>query len=285
VTAGDQTVSVDGDVFEARGSMLYAEGDFAAAIKAGEGSGSPGIHMDLYGDPDFIRMSDTFWQAPAGAAPAAVGLAALLAVAALVFRETLVRLAAPLGLLYTKLKKPQLLDHERRQALHDVIKQEPGVTFLQLHQRLKDLFARGGGYGFGSLTYHLSQLERFGLIVSKREGRFRRYFENGGRFGRDTVRIALLQTPPIPDLVAALLEDPGASQTHLHASLRGKHDVTRQTVGYHLKRLTEKDLVEVVRNGRSNAYHPTDKLRELGEYAVAKTASLKDLDSTPAAAG
>lgn len=270
-------VSLNDTVFRVDGSRLLAQGNLTFDITTGKAHPPGTYSVRLRGDVVGLWTSDGALVEPPSAMLVAVGTLGLLATM-VILREFGARvIGLMLVPLYTKLRKPNLLDHDRRQSLYEIIQAEPGVTFLQLHQRLHEEFGRSGGFGFGALTYHLSQLERFGLVTSKREGRFRRYFENGGKFGRDTDRIAILQSPPMPSVVEILLAEPGASQTRIHKHVQRSFPVTRQTIAYHLKRLKGKELLEVRRAGKANAYFPTPKLEELAAYAQAKVVSLEEL--------
>lgn len=285
VDVGAGRLASDSIEFETDGSLLRVAGNLD--FKTSELDPHAGSYsLSIRGTANYMETSEGVWfdNRVTGLAMS-TGLITILVMVGFFLRDLLARGLGAIVLAYTKLRKPQLLDHDRRQALFDLVKNDPGITFLQIHEKLKEHFGRAGGFGFGSLTYHLSQLERFGLIISKREGRFRRYFENGGRFGRDTQRIAVLQTPPIPRVVEIVLAEPGASQTRIHEYVAEEHAVTRQAVSYHLRRLIEHELLTVERAGKAKAYSPTEKLRELAVYAEEKTASLQELKSAAAASG
>lgn len=208
----------------------------------------------------------------AGGAAVGTGfIAGLLLVFAVWFRETVALVGSRLLIpLYSKLRKDDLLRVPARENLFRAIRESPGIHFLALRKVVAE---RGTLVAFGALAYHLSQLEKFQLVTSKRAGRYRRYFETS-TVGGDAARIALLKTRPVPIVARAVLARPGASQAQLHGALVEELGVSRQALAYHLRRLEEKELVVRELQGRFVRYRPTERLERLACH----------LDGAPAAA-
>lgn len=124
--------------------------------------------------------------------------------------------------LYTRLAKSQLLDHERRDALHRLVQENPGITLTEL-QRRADLQV-------GVLVHHLRQLERHGLVVSRKEGRHRRFHPAGRRLPE------VRAEPALTDMQRKILDllDQGPLSRGEVAHRLG---LTQQGANYHLKNL------------------------------------------------
>ncbi len=91
------------------------------------------------------------------------------------------------------------------------------------------------------------------LIVSKRMGRSRHYYENGGRFGRDQKEAyAVLHNARSKDVARYVRDHPGAIQKALCEALAIQPSIAH----WHLRRLQEAQLVEPVRHGRTVSYFP-----------------------------
>ncbi len=163
----------------------------------------------------------------------------------------------------TRLLRDELLTHPIRSAILDRVRERPGVAFLELFHLLKSVPEFSSCLGYGSLSYHLHQLERFGYLVNRKTGRHRRYYASGGPQGSEATALSVLQGAPVPDLAHLLLDHGGATQRHLWRRFRERRPCTRQTVGYHLARLERHGLVTSGRCGRGKAYWATEKLRRL----------------------
>lgn len=167
---------------------------------------------------------------------------------------------------YTKLRRDRLLRIPARDALFRIIQDSPGIHFVELQKQVGTLHGGPRRIAFGVLAYHLGMMERFNLIVSKREGRYRRYFDADAGMGADASRVALLRTTPIPLIAAEILAQPGVTQREIHHRIAPRHPVTRQALSYHLKRLLARDLIEVTEAGRYCHYRPTERLVRLASF-------------------
>jgi DNA-binding transcriptional ArsR family regulator len=154
--------------------------------------------------------------------------------------------------LFTRFEKDTVLGHPKREALYALILQDPGVSL----QHLCD----ATGLSRTAVTHHLRLMELQHLIVSKRMGRNRHYYENGGRFGRDQKdAYAVLQNGRSKEVAQFVKQNPGAIQKTICAAV----GVQASVAHWHLKRLQEAQLVEAVRSGRTVAYFPGTGLKAL----------------------
>ncbi len=161
--------------------------------------------------------------------------------------------------LFTRFEKDTVLGHPKREALYALILQDPGVSLQSL--------CDSTGLSRTAVTHHLRLMELQHLIVSKRMGRSRHYYENGGRFGRDQKdAYAVLQNDRSKEVAQFVKQNPGAIQKAICAAV----GVQASVAHWHLRRLQEAQIVEAVRNGRTVSYFPGT--------------GLKGMDASPAAA-
>ena len=188
----------------------------------------------------------------ADAAPEAVGLLALAGalVGGLAYYWPHVAWHATSAALpfYTRLKKPEILDNDVRNAIYDIIRGSPGISARAV-QRESEL-------SWGTVVYHLRQLERHHLVVSRTLGRTRNYYENHGKYKGMEVQLACLQSPRALTLARLVLREPGMTQEAL-AEASG---YPQPTTSYYVRKLKQAGLVEEHREGRYARYLPNAEL-------------------------
>ncbi|HEV8361248.1 MAG TPA: winged helix-turn-helix transcriptional regulator [Candidatus Thermoplasmatota archaeon] len=222
-----------------------------APLLAPPGEG-PRSDFAIAGDLTSVRIGGqaTVDYAPmaVAAGAGAVGLAGLLLlVPAAKFGATKL-LVAPL---YTRLKKPEVLEQKRREALLDAIRADPGVNATELGQKLS--------MGWGNLVYHLGVLERERLVSSTREGRHRRFFPVGLVDHRFQEPLALLRNPSAARVMEVIRAQPGLPQKLLSRQT----GLSPSTINWHVERLSDAGLVWRRQEGREVQYFPSDLLLEL----------------------
>ena len=159
--------------------------------------------------------------------------------------------------LFTRFEKDTVLGHPKREALYALILQTPGVSLQSLCQST--------GLSRTAVAHHLRLLELQHVIVSKRHGRSRHYFENGGRFGREQKDgYAVMQNTRSKSVADFIRDHPGAIQKDLCSTLGLQASIAH----WHVRRLQEATLVESVRKGRTVAYFPTSALQQLAQPVV-----------------
>jgi DNA-binding MarR family transcriptional regulator len=159
---------------------------------------------------------------------AAIGGLALLGVA---FATDVGRWAwgAALAPFYSRLSRDQLLKHTLRGRIYKRILETPGITFTEI---MKILELKNG-----VLAYHLSTLEREEIIVSRRDGIFRRYYPKNGHKIPQEIKDMIIDT---------VYENPGITQSKLARILKK----SRQVVNYHIKHLVASGHIRVLKTGR-----------------------------------
>lgn len=198
----------------------------------------------------------------AGAAAVAVWLAAgssgtVGAGAATKGAADLRRLLPYASPLFTRFERDTVLGHPRREALYAMILQTPGISL----QALGD----ATGLSRTATLHHLRLMEKQHLIVSKRMGRSRHFYENGGRFGRDQKEaFAVLQNARSRDVANYIQAHPGAHQKELCEALA----IPPSIAHWHVRRLQQATLVESRRDGRNVTYMPGPSLADVVRQGV-----------------
>ena len=160
--------------------------------------------------------------------------------------------------LFTRFEKETVLGHPKRETLYALIMQNPGVSLQSLCDET--------GLSRTAVAHHLRLLELQHLVVSKRHGRSRHYFENGGRFGREQKDgYAVLQNERSKSVADFIRAHPGAIQKDLCAALGMQASIAH----WHVRRLTAALLVDALRRGRTVSYFPTAGLQQLAAPAAA----------------
>jgi DNA-binding MarR family transcriptional regulator len=144
--------------------------------------------------------------------------------------------------MYTRIQKEDVLDQFVRGQIYGYIKTNPGVHYNQIR--------RGMGIKNGTLSYHLSVLEKTELIKSRREGlKYRAFYPTGMKFPQnERFRLTELQI----SILDIIKENEGLNQKEIAKKL----DKKPQTINYNIKVLEQADLIEVVKRGRKTVcYH------------------------------
>jgi len=147
--------------------------------------------------------------------------------------------------LFTRFERDTVLGHPRREQLYARILQEPGISLQDLGQAT--------GLSRTAVVHHLRLLEQQHLIISRRVGRSRHYYENGGRYGHDQKEAyAILRNDRSKAVAEFIRSHPGTMQKTLCEALA----IPPSIAHWHVRRLQEGGLVESIRQGRAVAYFP-----------------------------
>ena len=140
-----------------------------------------------------------------------------------------------------------------RRSIYECVVQHAGA-------HLRDV-ARRSGMPLGTALYHLDRLEEAGLIVARRDGRYKRYFTSQGMGRREKEVVSLLRHDVPRRIVYSLLTAGPATQRALCEAI----GVSRSTLSFHVNRLLVAGLVS-----RAEA-------RPEGIYALAEPDLARDL--------
>ncbi|MHB8633634.1 MAG: winged helix-turn-helix transcriptional regulator [Thermoplasmatota archaeon] len=161
--------------------------------------------------------------------------------------------------MFTRFERGSVLGHPKREALYALIMQNPGVSL----QALGD----ATGLSRTAANHHLRLLELQHLVVSKRMGRSRHYYENGGRYQtHQKDAYALLQNPRSKEIASFIQDHPGSIQRDLCVALGLQASIAH----WHVSRLVDADMVLAVRRGRTVTYFPGQALQAVAAPVAAQ---------------
>jgi parallel beta-helix repeat protein len=129
--------------------------------------------------------------------------------------------------LYTRIKKDQVLNHYLRGRINGYIEANPGEHYNAIKYALN--------INNGALTYHLRVLERENVIVSKRDGMYKRFYPKNVKIPKNYRRLSDVQKR----IVKTINEFEGITQTEI----ANKLDISPQVVNYHVKILESGGIV------------------------------------------
>lgn len=146
--------------------------------------------------------------------------------------------------LFTRFEGEKVLDHPRRAQLYAAVSEQPGI-------RLQDL-CEETQLSRTAVTHHLRLLEQQHVVVSKRVGRSRHFFENGGRYASSQKEAyALLQNDRSRSIMDLIRSEPGIIQKGICEHLELQASIAH----WHIKRLTEAGLIDPIKQGRTVQYY------------------------------
>jgi predicted transcriptional regulator len=141
--------------------------------------------------------------------------------------------------LYTKMKKNTVLEHYTRGQIHGYIVANPGDHYNSIKEALK--------LNNGTLAYHLRVLEKEGVIKSRSDGVFKRFYPSGMKVvENDGDNLTEIQKI----IIKHVNETPGISQKDLSHLL----GVSPSTVNYHIGILITKGILHSERRGMRVGY-------------------------------
>jgi len=124
----------------------------------------------------------------------------------------------------------KIFTNPNRKEIYEKIKEMPGITYGELREVLL--------VKNGTLSNHISKLEKADLIVSRKIGIYRRFYPAIG-----------IAPPEIEDEIKKVVrENPGLSQSEIASSLH----VTRQVIKYHIGKLLKEGQIIFRKNGRTS---------------------------------
>lgn len=138
--------------------------------------------------------------------------------------------------MYSKIKRDNLLKHAVRRRIHEYVKENPGAHYRAI---LDDL-----DLSMGVLTYHLNRLEKGEYLRSRQDGMYRRFFVTGRK---TEVRFFLSDIQE--SILATIRSNQGISQSKIAESI----GVTRKVVNYHVRILDQAGLIYMEDRGRETA--------------------------------
>jgi len=161
--------------------------------------------------------------------------------------------------LYTRLHRGELLDNDSRGMIRGCIISEPGIHYSAIIRRL--------GMTNGEAAHHLQTLEREGIIWSRNDGRFKRFYPAGMKLADAPMNLNRLQTA----IFETLRERDGLSKSELSRVL----EASFPTIHRHVSRLAAMGVVRLERKGLSVRCYIAEDWRSARQTG-------KTLERTPA---
>ncbi|HLE46099.1 MAG TPA: NosD domain-containing protein, partial [Thermoplasmata archaeon] len=215
---------------------------FTFAVSAPGGSGS--LTLIVSGPMEVVvTVRPAVGLAVVAALAVATAVAAALSGVFAVERSRYALLALFLPL-YSRLSRDKVLESYTRGRVFEYIELNPGAHFNGILAAL--------GLNNGSLVYHIEVLQREGLVTSRQEGMYRRFYPRG------TELPPLLEngtTEAQQRVLKAIEEMPGITQKELARFL----GLRQSTLAYQIERLSAMGYIEGVRVGRHVAYRARPK--------------------------
>lgn len=150
---------------------------------------------------------------------------------------------------------PEALELEARRRIYDHLQEYPGLHLREV--------GRGVDMETNHVKYHLTYLERHGLVSSRREDGYWRFWpQREGSLGaqdrfdrRDKTLLSFLRRPVPLHVVVVLLDmEDEATPSDLLESI----DVSASTLHYHLRRMEEAEVLHSRKQGRERFYRLPD---------------------------
>ncbi len=146
-------------------------------------------------------------------------------------------------------EKSKLLNQSTRMSIYDFVKINPGTHFRNLCDYL--------GLPIGVVQYHLGLLTRAGLLSVRRDGRYRRYFENK-RFAEVEMKvISILRHETAGKILAILME----KRAVFHKDLATQLKISSQALTWQINHLKKTGLIKSLTDGMRVKYFLNEESR------------------------
>lgn len=150
----------------------------------------------------------------------------------------------PLGLplvgLFSRIEKDELLVHERRARIFELIKHNPGIHLSGIARDLE--------YAWGTTLHHLRKLRADRLILFKDIGHHKSFFINGsGLSEKQMEAMSLIKNGTLAKLAHYLEAHPRTSLKEMSEALR----ISPPLAAFHIRKLEKAGLVQKAREGKT----------------------------------
>lgn len=140
-----------------------------------------------------------------------------------------------------------VLELENRRKIYQLISKYPGMYMREIEKEL--------GLAVGVLDYHLSYLVKNEILSIEREGNKIRYFIRKDVSYGDKATIALLRQKTPRRIVVHLMLNPGVNFKDVLEQFK----MSKSTLSFHMKKLTEANIVNATKEGRETFYEVIDQ--------------------------
>lgn len=155
------------------------------------------------------------------------------------------------------------LELDSRRKIYEYLLVNPGVHLRRIGQAL--------GMSTGMLSYHLSYLEREGVLKSEAEGHRKRYFIARAFVEAQRHILGVLRQ----DVPRRIVVDILVHGDRTFSELRETAGVSKSTLSYHLQRMVERDLLVRTRRDRESVFS-IKNMDEVSRLLLANRQSFHD---------
>jgi DNA-binding MarR family transcriptional regulator len=156
-------------------------------------------------------------------------------------------LAGLLMPLFSRIQKDEVLDHERRAQIFELIKQRPGVHLSEI--------ARALDLAWGPTLHHLRKLREQRIVSIKNVGHRKCFFINGSGYSDQQMEaMSLLKSDTLAEVAAAIESHPDSSLKEVSESL----GISSPLAAHHVRKLVKAGLVRKERDGRRVRLTPSE---------------------------
>ena len=153
---------------------------------------------------------------------------------------------------FSRIATDNLLEHPVRRRLVETIGENPGIHASELQRRMDA--------AWGTLTHHLTKLERARLVTSRLARNQKCYFAQGGTIQRHDMDVAsILRGEMASKLADFVSHHPMSSQKEAARRL----GISPALVSFHVKKLLEAGAVDVIPRGKERLLLATDAFRRV----------------------
>ncbi len=161
--------------------------------------------------------------------------------------------------LLSRIPSSQIMKNGTRNAIFQIVRSDPGVSLNEIVERV--------GLSRNAVAYHLAVFESEKLMTSVKDGKYRRYFLNGGRYvngAKDVV--AAIKNDTTLDVIRYIAQNPGTIQKEVCNAVGTSPSAT----SWHIRRLERVGLVEKQRVANMVKYSPGPNLAryDLSEFGL-----------------
>ncbi len=153
---------------------------------------------------------------------------------------------------FSRIQDNQLLEHPVRGQIFQTIQATPGIHASQI--------ARDMGVGWGTVTHHLTKLEKARLVAARTVNNHKCYFENGGTVSRADMEVAsALKNDTASGIAAFVVHHPMASQKQVAEAL----GISAALTSFHVKKLVSYGVLEKMRHGKETLLTTSEAMRRV----------------------
>jgi predicted transcriptional regulator len=161
-------------------------------------------------------------------------------------------------------QKEDILEQQTRQHIYETIRSNPGLHFRRICRALDKKM--------GVVQYHVSVLEKNGLIRSIRDGRYKCFF---AEVNNDLIAPEERPTEEMQALKESIItslrrKTPQMLITHLakekvasHQTLSNIAQVSPQAITFHTQKLQKEGIIEANKQGRQKFYSLSDQANDI----------------------